>query len=164
MDETRRRNIRIALTIIIMVTIPFYCIGFGLFLFAPQGGGSRVTPVTATPGITATQPNTGSPTIPVTEIVPTQGGDGGFTQVAPPTVIVPTFEQPFFPTWTPFIPPPVFPTWTPFIPPPAAPTWTPFIPPPAAPTWTPFVPPTLTPLPLPTATTIPFFPTDTPAS
>lgn len=133
--DNGRRNIRIVLLIIILATIPFYCIGVILYLFAPQGGSVILptpTAITVTPGtdLTATiaspAPDATTPPVIASPLTP---------QV---TVIPP-------PTLRPLSPTPLFPTATPFIP-----TQPP--PPP---------PPTNTPIPQATATTIPIFPTDT---
>ena len=161
-----RRNLRIALFAIILLTLPFYCIGFVLWSVAPQTPGAAIatrapsaTPQTREPsptaGATLTLPPfvtpTGlSPLLPTPIQFNTPTGGGGITPVFPPTSLPPTV----------FIPPPtIAPTLT-FVPPP--PTSTP-IPPPSS---TPIPPPSNTPVPpptieVPTSTTIPF-PTETP--
>jgi hypothetical protein len=164
-----RRNLRIALFAIILLTLPFYCIGFVLWSVAPQTPGASIgtprpslTPQTrepsATPGATLTLPPfvtpTGlSPLLPTPIQFNTPAGGGGITNpVFPPTSLPPTV----------FIPPPtIAPTLT-FVPPP--PTSTPLPPP----TSTPIPPPSNTPVPpptieVPTSTTIPF-PSDTPTA
>lgn len=143
--DTGRRNLRIVLFLVILATLPFYCVGF-LLIGLPQ---ERITPV---PTATSTLPpaeRTATPTL-----LPTNIPLVTFTPISP---LLPTPRQ-FNPGGVVVPPPPVFlPSPTPFF----FPTATiPFIPPPtAAPTLTPF--PTSTPLPQPTATTVPFFPTDT---
>lgn len=153
-----RRNLRIALFAIILLTLPLYCIGFVLWSVAPQTPGAGI--VTRTPSST---PETREPS-------PTAGAT-----LTPPPFVTPTGLSPLLPTPIQFFTPtgvitnPIFPPTslppTVFIPPPTvAPTLT-FVPPP--PTSTPL--PTSTPIPptsvpptveLPTSTTIPF-PTDT---
>jgi hypothetical protein len=157
-----RRNLRIALFAIILLTLPFYCIGFVLWSVAPQSPGAALA--TRTPTLTLT-PSTLEPS-----------DTPGVTLTLPPFV-TPTGVSPLLPTpiqfntpglLTPILPPTSLPP-TVFIPPPTiAPTLT-FVPPP--PTNTP-VPPTITPIPptntsappptveLPTSTTLPF-PTET---
>jgi hypothetical protein len=157
-----RRNLRIALFAIILLTLPFYCIGFVLWSVAPQTPGAGIP--TRAPSST---PQTREPS-------PT----AGVTDTLPPFV-TPTGVSPLLPTPIQFNTPadgggivnPIFPTSEPptvFIPPPTvAPTLT-FVPPP--PTNTPPPPPTITPIPpspippptieVATSTTIPF-PTDT---
>ncbi len=133
--DNRRRNIQIILTIIIMATIPFYCIGFALFAFAPQSSSSPLP--TNTPNtILPTSDLSGTATLTSlpgeTQVLPT---DSPFTQVVP-TNPAPSTLRPLSPT-------PVLPTATQFIP-----ATLPSL-------------PTGTPIPQPTATTLPFFPTDT---
>ncbi len=140
--DTGRRSLRIVLFLVILATVPFYCVGF-LLISLPQ---ERIPP---TPQVTGTLPpaaRTATPTLlptsiplqsvtPISPLLPTPGQfiPGG---VAPP-VFIPTIPPVFIPTPTvPFIPQPT-----------AAPTLTPF--------------PTDEPPPQPTATTLPFFPTDT---
>ncbi len=135
----RRRSLRIVLFLVILATVPFYCVGFLLISLPPE----RVTP---TPQATGTLPpagRTATPTLlptsiplqsvtPLSPLLPTPGQFNPGQVVVPPPV--------FFPTLTPFVPPTIpIPT--------AAPTLTPF--------------PTLEPPPQPTATTISIFPTDT---
>ncbi len=139
--DNRRRNIQIILTIIIMATIPFYCIGFVLFAFAPQNSSSAPlatnTPANTLPtssgAVTATF--TTEPGQPGVTEFPT---DSAFTQVVPTNSLPPTLRA--------LSPTPLIPTATLFIPPTLQP-----------------IPSTNTPLPPPpaTATTLPFFPTDT---
>ncbi len=141
--DTGRRNLRIVLFLVILATLPFYCVGF-LLIGLPQ---ERATP---TPTATSTLPPTERTA--TATLLPTNIPLVTFTPISP---LLPTPGQ-FNPGG--IVPPPVFfPSPTPFF----FPTATiPFIPPPtAAPTLTPF--PTSTPLPQPTATTVPFFPTDT---
>lgn len=136
--DPRRRNIRIALFIVILATIPFYCIGLLLWMGAPQGGSSgapRITPTQAAseaPIATDTQvAGQTATTLPTDNVI--------VTPVVPPTSDQPPTLRPLSPTPTLFIP-----SATP-------------IPP------TEFIPPD-TPIPpqLPTATTLPIFPTETP--
>jgi hypothetical protein len=131
--DNRQRNIRIILTIIIMATIPFYCIGFALYLFAPQSSVVVPTPTVPTGDVVTATP---TPTTEAENITP-----------SPPTADIPTAFVP--PTLRPLSPTPLFPTATLFIPTqPPVPTST-FTPQP--------LPPTATTLPIfPTDTTIPF--------
>ncbi len=123
--EQRRRNWRIALVIVIVITIPFYCAGILLWGTAPVRGVATPTwtpPVaaSATPGViivTAT-PQPGEATITPLPITL-------FPTASPTTLVLPTL---FIPTNTPVA------TWTPFIPP-ATNTFPP--PPPPAATNTP---------------------------
>lgn len=158
-----RRNLRIALFAIILLTLPFYCIGFVLWSVAPQSPGAALatrTPTLTPPVLDPTNTSEATVTLPpfvtptgVSPLLPTPiqfntpGGGGGI----PNPIFPPTATQPIF-----------IPSSTP------APTLT-FVPPP--PTNTPIPPPTSTPLPtntpvpqptveVPTSTTIPF-PTDT---
>ena len=162
-----RRNLRIALFAIILLTLPFYCIGFVLWSVAPQTPGAAIatrapsaTPQTreASPTVEATltlppfvTPTGLSPLLPTPIQFNTPSGGGGIVNPGfPPTNVPPTV----------FVPPPsIAPTLT-FVPPP--PTNTPLPPP----TSTPIPPPSNTPIPpptieVPTSTTIPF-PTETP--
>lgn len=142
--DTGRRNLRIVLFLVILATLPFYCVGF-LLIGLPQD--QRGTPTPTSTGTLPAAERTATPTLlptaiplvsatPISPLLPTPGQftpGGG----APPV---------FIPSPTPIF---IFPSPTiPFIPPPTA-----------APTLTPF--PTITPLPQATATTVPFFPTDT---
>lgn len=140
--DARRRNLRIVLFLVILATVPFYCVGF-LLISLPQ---ERLTPTPLATGTLPPAERTATSTLMPTSIP--------LVSVTPISPLLPTPGQ-FTPG--PIIPPPVFfPTATTFFPPPTLPV----IPlPTAAPTLTPF--PTITPLPQPTATTIPFFPTDT---
>lgn len=146
MLDRRRQLLRIVLMVIIVFTLPFYCLGFYLWGTAPQGAVNRETPTeraTITPlgGQTSATPSATS-TIPLF-VTSTQA-------------LFPTPGQ-FIPPATGFIPPTVQ-----IIPPTAAPSLT------FAPTSTPqptntqvlptLVPPTNTPQP--TATNVP--PTATP--
>ncbi|MGQ9887345.1 MAG: hypothetical protein ACUVSX_02530 [Aggregatilineales bacterium] len=142
--NTGRRNLRIALFLVILATLPFYCVGF-LLIGLPR---ERATPTLTATSTLPPAERTATPTLqptniplatftPISPLLPTPGqfNPGGVVQ--PPPVLVPSPTPFFVPTATiPFIPPPT-----------AAPTLTPF--------------PTSTPLPQPTATTVPFFPTDT---
>jgi type VI secretion system secreted protein VgrG len=131
----------VALFVIILATLPFYCLGFVLWGAAPAA--PAAVPDTATPTL---PPNTALPTntpSPTTELL---------------TFITATSISPLQPTPRQFFPPggavnPLPPTA--FIPPTqvVVPTSTP------APTLTPL--PSETPIPQATATTIPIFPTDT---
>lgn len=175
--ESGQRNLRVVLFIIILATLPFYCIGFVLWGAAPVTPGSvfstataTLPPVTQSPTMTFTpSPSPGfGPLATVTSFSPLQPTPRQF--LPPRTVPLPTF--------TPI--PVIIPTATP------APTLTtiPQATAPPAPTSTTIplatatpVPqatvtpaPTLTPVPQATdppsldatATTVPIFPTDTP--
>ena len=141
--ESGQRNLRVVLFIIILATLPFYCLGFVLWGAAPAGVSSaRATstptlpPVTRSPTLTFTpSPTIGfGPLFTATSLSPLQPTPrqffppGGVNPIAP----LPTLSP------TPFI---VIPTSTP------APTLTPF--------------PSDTPIPQATDTTVPIFPTDT---
>lgn len=146
--DTRRRNLRIVLFIIILGTLPFYFIGFVLWGTAPSGNSPRNLTATAT-----FTPQTLQPTI------------TGTIRLDLTMVVTSTLTSPLQPTPIQFIPggggsyippggqqpPPIQLSPTPII---IIPTAT------LAPTLTPY--PTETPVPLPTSTTIPIFPTDPP--
>ncbi len=99
--ETRRKNWRIALGTIILITVPFYCAGFFLWGTAPQRtptafptttpGGPQV--VTATPLQPTVTPLGGFfPSVTplgITPFFPTQDNGGFPTQVLP-TLVLPT--------------------------------------------------------------------------
>jgi hypothetical protein len=169
-----RRNLRIALFVIILATLPFYCIGFILWSVAPQNPASQgatgtptLPPVSHTATDTPTITLTPQAFVTATGISPLQPTPLQFLPpggVLPPPVLPPTSTPPpiFIPSSTPA------PSLTP-IPqatntPVPQPTITPL------PTDTPIPQPTDTPIPQPsdtpelqpTSTTIPFFPTDTP--
>ena len=134
--ESRRRNLRIILFVIILATLPFYCIGFVLWGTAPQNPGQVAA--------------TSTPTLPPNTLEATITPTPNLTPSVTPT----TDDGPLLPTPTQSIinPPPVLPTR--FLSP------TPEIQPTVLmPTRTPL--PSLTPIPPPTDTVIPFFPTDT---
>ncbi len=128
--EQRRRNWRIALVIIIVITIPFYCAGVLLWGTAPVRG--VTTPTWTPPGVaTATQgviivtatPQAGAATItplpitlfptasPTTLVLPTLFIPTN-TLAAPPTVFVPPATN----TLSPPLPPPITNTPLPFDP------------------------------------------------
>jgi hypothetical protein len=134
----RRQNIRLVLFLIILATLPFYCVGFALWGFAPQNNGRTPTP-SSTVRATVTPLATRTPG----GLFPTTGG---FPTSGP---LVNTPGQ--------FFPPPVLPTFGTF------PTATFVFPATAtmAPSLTFFVPPTATFLPAVSDTPIPF-PTETP--
>ncbi len=135
--DSRQRNIRIVLFVVILATIPFYCIGILLWLAAPQNGSAPIIPPTVTE-LTAGAPS------------PTSTLEPGLTPTAPDATViqtdifVPTSVQPA--TLRPLTATPtlVFPSPTPIIPTVAIPTQTP-------------IPPLQ-----PTATTLPIFPSETP--
>jgi hypothetical protein len=158
--DGRRRNLRIALFAIILVTLPFYCLGFILWGAAPQSSQAIRNTATAT-APTNTRGPSSTPTATTGFIVTTTLLPANTLPPTPLQFVPPGGVIPILPDATQFRP--IFPTFTPVIPtfPPPPPTWTPLPPPP--PTWTPIPPATDTPLPLPTSTVIPFFPTDTPA-
>lgn len=154
----RIRTIRIILFGIILATIPFYCIGFGL-LFVDWGTSPQAQPTRASATPLGGGDLTAAPTLtplatlplnftPATQNRPLQPTPQQFTPIAPQPIV--TNPPVFIPTAT--NPPPFVPTSTP---PPPLPTNTP-IPQPTVPP-----PPTNTPLPLPTDTPLPL-PTDTP--
>ena len=137
----RRQNIRLVLFLIILATLPFYCVGFALWGFAPQNNGRTPTPSsTVRATVTALATRTPIGQFPTSGVFPTSGplvNTPG--QFIPP--VLPTFSN--FPTATFVIPPSatmapsltfqVFPTAT--VPPAASSTPIPF------PTETPFVVP-----------------------
>ncbi len=155
--ERSRRNLRIALSFIVVATLPFYCFGIILLTNPPARTGNPTAQPLTTQASLPTNTVAGFASVtPLPQqsnstLVPTPG------QFIPPTVvrfITPTFV---FPTTVPtnFI----FPTLT------LAPTLT--IPPSQTPlpTWTPFIPTATIPLPTdtipaPTDTALPM-PTDT---
>jgi len=144
--ERRRRNLRIALFIIILATLPFYCAGILLWGSAPQRAENSRT--TLTPTHTFTPGATNTPVL--------------FPSITPLNFATSTFQSPLQPTPIQFFPPTRFLSPTP---PFAFPTATDFIFPTStlAPSLTPY--PTDTPpptaAPLPTDTPLPF-PTDPP--
>ena len=175
-SDGSRRNLRIGLFVIILVTLPLYCIGFILWSVAPQNPGrlsgtqtATLPPLTRSVTSTPTLTLTALPLMSATSLSPLQPTPGQFLPPGggvnlPPTSLPPPILPP---TSTP--PPVIIPTSTP------APSLTP-IPLPTntpipQPTDTPIPQPTDTPIPqptntdlpveLPTSTTIPFFPTDT---
>lgn len=113
----RRQNIRLVLFLIILATLPFYCVGFALWGFAPQSGGRTPTPsstvrATVTPLATRTPgglfPTSGVATLISTPgqfipppVLPTFNGfaTATFTFPTPPT-LAPTLTLPMFPTAT----------------------------------------------------------------
>lgn len=123
--ERRRRNWRVGLITIIVITIPFYCVGIFLWGTAPQSVQRTPVPTSPPEVITATFPG-----------LPTDTPPGFFPSVTPlpitlqPTQIVPPTPFPtaivptrfLSPTPT-FLPPTPFPTVAP--PTIEAPTWTP---------------------------------------
>jgi hypothetical protein len=137
--ERGRRNLRIALAVIIVATLPFYCVGLLLLINAPARG---VTPSTQPVSTQALQPTNTVPGFPSVTPLPQQSNPT--LQATPgqffPTVrfITATFT---FPTVRPtdF----VFPTMT------VAPSLTPF------PSSTPYPTLTDTPIPVPTLTDTP---------
>ena len=140
-----QRNLRVILFVIILATLPFYCLGFILWGAAPQTLGlpgvtatATLPPNTALPTTTASSTSELLPFITATSISPLQPTPlqffppgGGNVNPIPPTAFIPATQV-------------VIPTSTP------APTLTPL--------------PTATPIPQATSTTIPIFPTDTPDS
>lgn len=142
-----QRTIRIVLLVIILLTLPCYCLGAILLATAPESEASRAT---------ATQPptlggRTASPTVtPFTFASPTPRSDP-LRATATQLFLYPTVPQIVFPTFT--ITP--LPTWTPPPQPTVAPTLT--VPP------SPTLPPTVAPVPTDSpAPTVPPAPTDTP--
>lgn len=158
--EARRRTLRIILFIIILATLPFYCVGIVLWISAPQSPSVR-------PLSTSTLPPAQATTLPGLLVSPTPlGGGTGFVTATRPPALPPTPGQ-FIPPVVPpaIIPPTRFLTATPpplvitatfpgLIIPTLAPTLTPI------PSLTP-IPVTNTPIPLPTETPIPVLPTNT---
>lgn len=114
----RRQNIRLVLFLIILATLPFYCVGFALWGFAPQQNGrtpvpsstvrATVTPLaTRTPGgliptsSVGTLASTPGQFIPPPAILPTFGGFASPTFIFPtPPTIAPTLTLPVFPSAT----------------------------------------------------------------
>lgn len=104
--EQRRRNWRIALVIVIVITIPFYCAGILLWGTAPMRGVATPTwtppgAATATQGpiiVTATSQQSGATITPLPITL--------FPTASPTTLILPTL---FIPTSTPVA------TATPFV-------------------------------------------------
>lgn len=139
----RRRNfLRITLMVVIIGTLPFYCIGFFLWGNAPQ---PQSVDRTGTPP-NATQPNGGG----VTDGSPTSALTASWT---PLSLVTNTSLPPLFATPTQFIPPifptaGVFPTATFFFIPTSTPaptlTFAPTNPPPPTNTQPPLPLPTLT--------------------
>jgi hypothetical protein len=140
-----QRNLRVALFVIILATLPFYCLGFILWGAAPAVPSAIRTTVTAT-----LPPNTSRPTL-----APSATSDNR-------PFITATSISPLQPTPIQFFPPgggvnPLPPTA--FLPPTQPPVVIPS--PTTAPTLTPL--PSATAIPVATSTTIPIFPTDTPS-
>ncbi len=113
----RRQNIRLVLFLIILATLPFYCVGFALWGFAPQNSGRTLTPsstvrATVTPLATRTPgglfPTSGVATLANTPgqffpppVLPTFGGFPTATFTFPtPSTLAPTLTLPMFPTAT----------------------------------------------------------------
>lgn len=146
--ERRRRLLRIIFMGIIVLTLPFYCVGFGLWATAPQQRSATRSAATITPIDQTLRPsNTPFPTSPALATMTAAGG----LQPTPGQFIPPVITR--LPSSTPL--PAFIPTST------TAPSLTPF------PSATPFVFPTFTLPPLqPTFTPIPsstpFIPTSTP--
>ena len=144
--ENGQRNLRVVLFIIILATLPFYCLGFILWGAAPSNPGARdiATSTPTLPPLTRTVTRQPSPTsgfgplVTVTSLSP--------LQPTPRQFLPPGGVNPGAP-----LPPTRYLSPTPFII--DIPTATP------APTLTPV--PTETPIPQDTATTVPVFPTDT---
>ena len=142
--ENGQRNLRVVLFIIILATLPFYCLGFILWGAAPANPGARdiATSTPTLPPLTRTVTRQPSPT----------SGFGPLVTVTSLSPLQPTPRQ--------FLPPGGVNPGAP-LPPTRYLSPTPFIIdiPTAAPTLTPV--PTETPIPQDTATTVPVFPTDT---
>jgi hypothetical protein len=140
--ESSQRNLRVVLFIIILATLPFYCLGFILWGAAPAPSAARgtSTPTQTLPPVTQALTNTPSatagfgPLATVTSFSPLQPTP---RQFLPPGGVNPVVPLP--PTSTQI--PVVFPTAT------SAPTLTPI--------------PSFTPIPQATATTVEIFPTST---
>lgn len=115
--ETRRKNWRIALGTIILITVPFYCAGFFLWGTAPQrtptpaptftSGPQVVTATTEPPTVTPFGGGVASITpLGITPQFPTQD-NGGFPTAQLPTLQLPTrFLSPTPPPIIPTNPPP----------------------------------------------------------
>jgi type VI secretion system secreted protein VgrG len=138
-----QRNIRVILFVIILATLPFYCLGFILWGAAPaavvaprETATATLPPNTRLPSSTPLPTSESLPFITATSISPLQPTPiqffppGGGVNPLPPTSFIPPTQV-------------IIPTSTP------APTLTPV--------------PSQTPIPQATSTTIPIFPTDTPA-
>jgi hypothetical protein len=171
--ESRRRNLRIGLFVIILATLPFYCIGFILWAAAPQTSGVRATstptlpPATREPTSTLAATVTLPPFVTPTSLGPLQPTPGQFftpgtniTPILPPTSTPPPV---FIPSSTPAptLTPIPQPTNTPIPQPSNTPLPQPSNTPIPQPSNTPLPEPTSTPMEQPTSTTIPFFPTET---
>ena len=161
----RQRNIRIVLFIIILMTTPFYCIGFLLWGTAQPRASTIPTAVTNTPIGAGLTPTVGLPTVTRIGLTPSllsplQPTPIQFVPInRPPTQFIPPTDTPYLvpvipvdtlaPTLTLIPSSTPLPTTTPlptFTPPPV-PT---DVPPPTAtiaPTNTEVVPPSITPLP-----------------
>ncbi|RMF78896.1 MAG: hypothetical protein D6737_13190, partial [Chloroflexi bacterium] len=111
--ERRRRNIRIVLFGVILVTLPLYCLGFVLWATGPQNRDDAITP-TATATLTPIgQDISQTPTVtpipvlatatPISPILPTPGQFNPPPPVViPPTVFIPpTATAVTIPTSTP---------------------------------------------------------------
>lgn len=166
--DNSRRNLRVTLFIIILATLPFYCIGFILWAAAPQVPANSLITQTATLPPVTREPTR---TLAATDELPAFVTPTSFSPLQPtPLQFTPpgggiTFPTPFLPPT--IIPPPVFiptstsaPTLTPIPQPTNTPVPPPTSTPPPPPTDTPVPPPTNTEI-VPTSTTIPIFPTDT---
>jgi hypothetical protein len=162
--ERRRRNLRIVLFAIILITLPFYCVGFFLWATAPAGSTSQqplpgTATATFTPLAVASMLPSNTPfglitpiatSTPFGQLQPTPG------QFFPPAVTRFLSPTPFFfptltlaPTLTPFVLPTIAPATQTPLPTIGAPTETPIIPttepPTSAPPPTDAPPPTLIP-------------------
>ena len=114
----RRQNIRLVLFLIILATLPFYCVGFALWGFAPQQNGrtpvpsstvrATVTPLaTRTPGglvptsSLGTLANTPGQFFPPPAVLPTFSGGATVTFIFPtPPTLAPTLTFQVFPSAT----------------------------------------------------------------
>jgi len=113
----RRQNIRLVLFLIILATLPFYCVGFALWGFAPQHSGNTPAPSsTVRATITPLATRTPGGLFPTQGTVPLANTPGQF--VPPP--VLPTFSGfttatfifPTPPTLAPTLTLPVFPSAT----------------------------------------------------
>lgn len=97
--ERRRRNIRLILLTIILITLPFYCVGIVLWGTAPQRPAQAITPAATLPAqlsptplvVTATLPGEPSITpLPITVDFGTVLPPTSFLPVTPSPAILPT--------------------------------------------------------------------------
>lgn len=123
--ERRRRTLRIIFMGIIILTVPFYCVGFGLWATAPTQRSNDRTPASITPIDQTLRPT--NTLLPTSAALATMTAAGGTLRPTPGQFLPPPVVVTLFASNTPFV---IIPTST------TAPSLTPF------PSSTPFIFPT----------------------